>query len=182
MVGVLALVLAVPLAIIANILTLLVRKWWSTTSDKRLRRRIAKLEGKVLIAESTWKFTPAEWLIRRAVYRLSKVVVVGFHAIFSLLAIVVVIYHSQIKAVLPVEYHPTATAWGIAFVVLCAYVGNLVLGALARRMRDLEQEMHSEMGLQDLKHEIARLTSLCVKRRPPQTGQEEPPGSFRRVG
>jgi hypothetical protein len=60
-IGVAALILAVPLAIIANLLTPRVRDWYSTTSQRRLRNRIAALGKRLEDSECGWTFTPAEW-------------------------------------------------------------------------------------------------------------------------
>lgn len=40
-----AIVLAIPLSIIANLFTPRLRDWWATTSQRRLERRIAELES-----------------------------------------------------------------------------------------------------------------------------------------
>jgi hypothetical protein len=42
-VGILAFILAIPMAIIGNLLTPQVGSWWATTTEKRRQRRIAKL-------------------------------------------------------------------------------------------------------------------------------------------
>jgi hypothetical protein len=60
MIGVAALVLAIPLAVIANLITPRVRDWWSTTSRTRLTRRISKIENTLHQSEHEWMFTPAQ--------------------------------------------------------------------------------------------------------------------------
>jgi len=44
LIGVLALLLAIPLSIIANLITPKIKDWWATTSDHRRETRIAKLQ------------------------------------------------------------------------------------------------------------------------------------------
>jgi hypothetical protein len=46
-VGIIALVLAIPLAVIANLLTPTVRQWWATTSTNRRKKRIKELNERL---------------------------------------------------------------------------------------------------------------------------------------
>jgi hypothetical protein len=53
-VGILALILAIPMAVLANMLTPRVQNWWASTSVKRRQKRIARLQGQLnaLLASS----------------------------------------------------------------------------------------------------------------------------------
>ena len=77
-IGVLALLLAIPLTGVANLLMTRVEIWWSTTSESRLRKRIVKVEKKLQEVKREWKFTPAEWRIYS-----TAVLACGFLALFS---------------------------------------------------------------------------------------------------
>jgi hypothetical protein len=68
-VGGLALLLAIPLAVVANMLTPRVQDWYSTTSLKRTHNRLRELRLRLELSEATWKFSPGEWEIYRANFR-----------------------------------------------------------------------------------------------------------------
>jgi hypothetical protein len=60
LIGVLAFIWAVPLAVLANMLTPRATTWWSTTSRERIKRRIAELDPLLQEAEGRWIFTGRE--------------------------------------------------------------------------------------------------------------------------
>jgi hypothetical protein len=70
MIGVLALLLAVPLAVIANLLTPKVQRWYATTSRAAMRARIAEIDEKLKQLEGEWKFTKSEWATYQTVNEL----------------------------------------------------------------------------------------------------------------
>src|ERR1700734_732032 len=85
-VGVLALVLAVPLAVLANLLTPRVRDWYSTTALKRLEKRILELRATLTRSEGTWTFTPGEWEIYETAFRRTQSSTFAFASVFYLVA------------------------------------------------------------------------------------------------
>ena len=72
----LALILAVPLSVLGNVLTPKIRDWWAAnTGQQRLNKRIQALQEKLYVAESDWCFTHAEWEIYEETYWSRQIVV-----------------------------------------------------------------------------------------------------------
>jgi hypothetical protein len=59
-IGLLALFLAIPLSVVANLITPRLRDWYSTRSVIKLTRRILQLEEKLRKARQEWTFNPAD--------------------------------------------------------------------------------------------------------------------------
>ncbi len=64
-----AILLAIPLSVVANLLTPPVQSWYSTTSQKRLKKRIRRLESALQTSERQWTFTLPEWAAYKAGHR-----------------------------------------------------------------------------------------------------------------
>jgi len=75
LVGLLALLLAVPLSIAANLLTPVVRNWYAASSKKRLARRISELEKQLTDLDSR---EPVEEILKALGYALLSMTCVGF--------------------------------------------------------------------------------------------------------
>ena len=158
MIGVLALILAVPLSVAANLLTPWLRDRWSASSQTRTLRRIRDLETKLRAAESEWKFTPPEWSIRQGVRHALSLVMLGFHCIFSTLLIILLLYRKTL-ALLPIT-HPALGFWEVGSLILMGYVANLVYGMLANWSYMQTRQMHSTSGVAELKKELNKLMGL----------------------
>ena len=66
-ISILAMVLAIPLAIVANFMTPYALNWYSTTSQERLTQRIAYLQEQLDKVKNEWMFTPADWEMYRTI-------------------------------------------------------------------------------------------------------------------
>ena len=168
--AIVALVLMYPVAIVANITSPKIHNWYSTTSRRRLSRRIAELELRLQESQREWTFTPAEWQILDTEHRTS--VIVGVGVLMLMICLLSVLNfgmetwrvwsrHSGIS--IPSE------RWLFAIVGLTASSGYLLIlagfmssNALHRERRD----MHTNQGREDLREQIAELKTLDRSRQP----------------
>jgi len=75
--------LAIPLSILANVLTPRFQRWYAETSEKRLHRRIDRLTRD--LTEAAWTYSQAEWNIQQTVNLLVMVMVYGMYVVFAIL-------------------------------------------------------------------------------------------------
>jgi hypothetical protein len=138
-IGVSALILTVPLTIVGNLLTPKLRDWYSTTSEKRLRARIATLTSQLVQSAREWTFTTVEWLQ----YKTNARAIQGFFWLFGgifmwiltcieFLTLELSDYVVRLGKNAPFSTHGLiATAVGISII---PFVGNMIVG-LAPRIR-----------------------------------------------
>jgi hypothetical protein len=177
-IGMLALLLAIPLAVAANLLTPTVRNWYSTTSLKRLNKRIAALDYKIGVAQIQWTFTPAEWECYRANHRTGTSVIVSAIGGFYLLLVVFVVGFGMF-------HYLTGNNSGfrmlnlpakllVGFCILFAGVAVWNLGYLwgsSRVAYDANYHLHTDEGRQDMKWELERLMDMRGKFEYPSSTQ-----------
>jgi hypothetical protein len=80
--GVVALILALPLNILANFISPRLKDWWSTRSRHKLIQRISFLEARLLSGRAQPPMTPAEDEIHGLIYRMSSMIRVSFHLVY----------------------------------------------------------------------------------------------------
>jgi hypothetical protein len=157
-VGVLALMLAIPLAVVANLLTPRVREWYSTTSSKRLKQRIAELEEKLGQSEQEWTFTQGEWAV------FSQGFVAG-SSILTSIALLCTFLGLAIAATIKTLIHVVHGKIDIILLLLLALNGYstsmfFAIRLLTRRSR--AWELHTTMGRDYLSHEVERLRAILT--------------------
>jgi hypothetical protein len=155
-IGVVALLLAVPLSIIANLLTPPIREWYSATNQKRLRKRVGELEEKLRASEAAeWTFTPAEWLTYRTAVGTNLLIILTLHLILGCLVIAVWAYRGWVP-VLPAAYHPPTFR---AATAVAMFGMGFNAGLFQKILKDSQnkRDMHSIVGRNKMKAEIARL-------------------------
>lgn len=170
-IGVLALLLAVPLAVIANLATPQVTAWWSTTSQKRMRRRIANLRELLAESEREWKFSAAEWQTYKttAIFRLAVLGMVQgiFLVVVNVLFVVLLIGTAAWHANTTPMYRMTdlgagvisGMVYGLAMMALATYSSVKILYEAMGR----NYEIHSIPGQEAIKKELAELLDLEEK-------------------
>lgn len=178
LIGVFALLLAVPLAVSANLLTPKVQSWYSTTSLNRLNRRLLKLNERLKKSESSWTFTPAEWkLYREGQLRNQATLLVSFGlynfviltmayvGIVQIRSIELAVGHSLPPAGL---FHVLPRELKIVLVLagLLSSLGPFSIGFFLRRgISELRAccYLHTDEGRNNLRAEIEKLTTIKSK-------------------
>jgi len=150
-IGLLALALAVPLAVIANLLTPVIRNLYSSTNQNRLRKRLGELTATLQRSESQWTFTAAEWEIYRAYDMIGNFMFVFAHTILTCLFLPAFVFHMLRPQVLP---HIVTSAMGVVAAFL---VGNLYFFFWRRVIVERTREMHSTEAREELRKEIKYL-------------------------
>jgi hypothetical protein len=154
MIGVLALLLAVPLAVIANLLTPRVRDWYSTSSRSRIRKRLTEIESRLHVAESSWTFTPGEFASYRAHYDTIRIISSGVHGGCSAILFGTAAY---------ARFFQKDQVFGIELVAFSTFVSNLIYYIGFLRTYRCNREQHTRIGREELKQELERLQSLAAK-------------------
>jgi hypothetical protein len=171
-IGIAAFFFAIPLAIIANILTPMATNRWNNSTRARRVRALVALEEKINYAETTWIFTPKEWeltrihlesLIEQSFLSMVTSYMVGLLSLtalqvaedyifrqrplvpshFSPWIIPVFPSHPALSVVLP-WLIATLTFIFVSFICLLQYL------KLRKSYRELK-ELHTERGIADLK-------------------------------
>ena len=169
-VGVLALLLAVPLAVLANILTPRLQSWYSTTSLNRLNKRIARLTTKLRESEESWTFTPAEWKDYSKHHNHRVVVYYALLCLFYLLFGVFVTgvsVYTQHYAQFRLGRLPWNDLKVIALMLVSGLAGVILL--MVKVQYDILEHikvkrMHTLQGRLRLRREIDRLRALKYQR------------------
>jgi predicted PurR-regulated permease PerM len=161
-----ALVLALPLGIVGNILTPKLRDWYSTTSQKRLRARIATLSAQLAKSEQQWTFTEAEW----AQFKTNAIAIV----IFCLLAICVFCVTVVITALIstlgdrlfalldknrPPRIHGFLSVFALTIFSFIGYSLSVAFVFYLKNASSTHLLMHTTEGREKLKKQIAQLTA-----------------------
>jgi nitrate reductase gamma subunit len=148
-------VLAVPLAVIANLLTPRVRGWYGTTSYERTKKRLALLEKKLEKAKQEWLFTPAEWTTYHMVVLASMFVLLGFLIVFSTALLMELAAKKELLRLMSLSLY-------VQFLASAA-LGYLTVAGffiLSGRRASKTRQMHSEKGREEMEEEIIRLKAL----------------------
>jgi len=168
-IGILALMLAVPLAVLANLLTPTIRDWYSTTSLNRLRRRITELDYKLGASLLQWTFTAAEWETYGQGHRRAQSTSVGLSGLFSLISTAFAIA-DEINRAHGSPFKLRLSPWpSKAFIEYFLFVS--VLAAVFHAYTYLAESrtylrnyyMHTDQGRQEIKADIERLKDLRGK-------------------
>ena len=144
-------VLAIPLAIVANFMTPYALNWYSTTSQERLTHRIAQLQEQLDRVKNEWTFTPADWETYRTIV-ISELVALFFGS-FVFAAIFGVI-----------SRRPVLSVWLFRFQLAVCVGGCMTFTLLAIRAMnhsDALRTMHSEQARHELQHELRILKSFA---------------------
>jgi hypothetical protein len=165
-VGVLAFILAIPLAVIANLLTPKVRDWYSTTSLKRINRRLIELAVRLKTSEGLWTFTPAEWEIYRAGFRrtqASAIAMVGiFYAVIGVMLMGLFFYKAS-GGTIRVRTLPWSDRVPLELVLLIATLAiaeNAVDLVVVTRRYQKHFYMHTATGRDSLRVAIEALKAV----------------------
>jgi len=170
-IGTSALILAVPLSIVGNLLTPKLRDWYSATSEKKLQARIAALMRQLRQSEQEWTFTTVEWIQYRTNARAIQTFFWLFGCIFMSVILTIEIltleltdYITKLGKNAPFSNHGLiATAVVIS---IGPFVGNLLVGAFLNPQKANYQEnrlMHSNEGREELRRQIAHLSTKLAK-------------------
>ena len=166
-VGVLALFLAVPLAVIANLLTPKFQAWYSTTSLNRVNKRIIKLDSMLRLSEASWTFTPGEWELYQGGYRRLQSILFGIMGLFYIIAfffeLTEDIRHFLGGAIVKVRFLPvhdriilTGLVVGAAMLLSFSAISLMLAGRKSSR----DCYLHTDIGRRALRMEIERLTDI----------------------
>jgi len=153
-IGVVALGLAIPLAIIANLLTPKVNNWWSTRSQVRLNIRIQEQESEIRANESTWLFTDAERSIYRQIRAAQRTVALFVHVLLGALIILLPIFRRDIQD--HVSNLTSTIVPGITIILLIGMFGNW-LNAFSFRDSLRTWRANTQMGRNEVKQELENL-------------------------
>ena len=160
---VLAVVLAVPLSVVANLVTPKIRDWYSSTSEKRLRRRITELELKLRSYEIEWVFSPADWDLFSLIYRSAWSIVLCF-AFFGLLIFTRFSFTILPRYATLLSRASAQIALVLQYAILFLPVGViLTLTAIYDRAR----QVHTVEGRNELLEQINKLKSVSAREEPP---------------
>jgi hypothetical protein len=165
-VAVLAVLLAVPLTIVGNLLTPAFQSWYSTTNQKRLRRRLDALQ--LLLSEPSWTFTPAEWESYRANCRLLFAIAAGVAGVnYLLLGFMEVVRLLYEKSVGVVQHQPVSKlapsvipALILIFLSGFGFTAMVILLGLQMVEFRMNRDLHTEEGREAMRKEIVRLAGL----------------------
>ncbi|HEX6822686.1 MAG TPA: hypothetical protein VF123_11560 [Candidatus Sulfotelmatobacter sp.] len=170
MLAIAALILAIPLSIAGNLLTPIVRDWYSTSSFRRLNRRIEQLTITLKQSQASWVFTPAEWemyvlgFIRNQVICYALVAVM--YLVLGISSVAVGIYQ-QTHLGFRLRTLPSSDRQ----VLLMATIGSLVVVLTIVVTAQLEwlrfnknRRMHTTEGWHRIKQEIDRLCLIRYQR------------------
>jgi hypothetical protein len=167
LVGVLALILAVPLAVLANLLTPRVQAWYSTTSLNRVNKRLMQLTIRLRLSEESWTFTPAEWELYSEGTRRIRTTLIGIIGLFYFIAFgldaVDDIRRFLGGPIVKLRFLPLHDSIAVHGLLLCAMMCSvlstiLFTGANARWRHNFS--LHTDVGRQALRAEIERLTNI----------------------
>jgi hypothetical protein len=169
-----AIILAIPLSVVANLLTPRLQSWYSTTSQKRAKKRLGVLEAKLQASEQEWSFTPSEWVMYKTSFFQSQSAFYGVTALFlfaltaaglgveltdvqlSFLRMLNVPLHKVEGLDLrPLSELPFQGAIVFSFL---AYCGVTVIAFWSQRTFFKNRELHSEEGREQIRKEIRKLT------------------------
>jgi hypothetical protein len=150
-----AIVLAIPLTILGNVLTPRVVEWYAKTTQGRLRKRIAKLEARLHASEAEWTFTKLEWEMYRTNNWLTRGTMGGFICLFATLAIFTLFSYRQLAQILG-SSHARLFAVMVAFSYFLSY---LIPWRMTRDRRSM-RELHTDEGRQSLRKDIEGLRAL----------------------
>lgn len=151
-VGIVALFLAVPLTILGNILTPHVREWYSTTSSKRLQRRIAQIEATLSLAKTAWTFTQPEWAIRDTLDELRRSLHFFANTLCTLLMLAIIFWWHALESTLGVP-HPGVALSLVFGLVLLIFAASRFVNHLEQRNYDRARDLHSNVGRRELNDE-----------------------------
>ncbi|PYV64335.1 MAG: hypothetical protein DMG97_35175 [Acidobacteria bacterium] len=142
-IGLLAFLLAVPLAVVANLLTPSVRDWYSTTSQKRLRRRLAQLQERARKMQTEWLFTPAEWATYGATSQGNTLIGFGMNSMYSFILVPLIVFRHDLQQ-LHMLHSPRIIFWGFIAMVAVSYVFNLRTFRQELRSYAAHREIHTQ--------------------------------------
>jgi hypothetical protein len=92
-----AVLLSIPLSVLANILTPKIRDWWTAhTGQPRLNKRIQALQHGLHVAEEEWCFTHAEWEIYEESIWCKNILLLGGALLLGLVTIGVFLQFSAL--------------------------------------------------------------------------------------
>lgn len=165
LIGVIALILAVPLAVIANLITPRCREWYSSRSRSRRMERIVVLKSFIYDAEHTWLFAPEEWEIFRANHLAHRNLLVLI--MFILGAI------SAVPGALALSWAKLITKFGpnvgrfiavncalLAFTLFVPYFTTALIFLYHAYRYQKTRQLHSAEGREEIKNELAKLRAM----------------------
>jgi hypothetical protein len=171
-----AIVLAIPMSIVANLLTPPIRYWYSSSSQKRIKKRLSKLKDTLQASEQDWSFTPSEW----ATYKANAFLGVGI--VFGIDAMLITPLGGFLFWLTLAEHSSSPPPHHLGKALLPAIIA-LLMGTLAHTFMSIifawaqlqyikNCLMHSEEGRKALRIEIKKL--IAKLKRAPVVGASEP--------
>jgi hypothetical protein len=151
--GVGALVLAIPLAVLANLVTPKAQTYLARTSIQRLRKRLAALETMKAQADASWQLSSQQDLLFMHLRLLQQILFMLIALICIVVFVALRTFHAQIAAAFHNDWLPTILT--VAVVVLYGGVGGMsyLFGRDARR----DSMIHTNSGQMTLLEQIQDL-------------------------
>jgi hypothetical protein len=167
-----ALILAVPLSVVGNLLTPILRNWWAQRSVASLQKRIAELEG---LVSDMGKNTPLSEVEEAILLTLRNGVAIA--SVVVLVAVTEVYIHVANSA--PHTWLSDVTWSGLYVVVIVIAVGaaQFIIGpsldVLRRRSSTRKKEMQRD--IEELKAKLARKNPHATSTAAEGTGENARP-------
>jgi hypothetical protein len=155
---IIGIILAIPLSVVANLITPYVREWWSTTSQERLNHRIDRLRILLKEFEQSWTFTEQEWVIVRNLAVYTQVVLTFLELVFLCFACTVMFVQEPLVRLFG-HFRPTF----ISIMFMTGYLATGLFSLLIARKRNEMRRMHTEPGRRDLREELNKLEAALLK-------------------
>jgi len=162
--GVGALLLAIPLAVLANLVTPRVQNYLARTSIRRLRKRLAALEAMKAEADVSWQLSLQQHI-------LFEILVLIQQSLFMLTALICIIFlvllrtfHAQIAAAFHGDWLPTILTVAAALLYGATAAMAYRLGRAATRHSTIHSNKGQMMLLEQIQDLKARLPAQDVVR------------------
>jgi hypothetical protein len=158
-----AIILAVPLSVVANLLTPRLQSWYSTTSSKRLKKRMLFLESELRASEQKWTFTASEWVAYKAGFA-------RFTSQFAVMAILcnllmggiligLTLYERSFGERLHLGKQLLVPAISLGSAVICLVMMIFITVHEGREFAK-NRSMHSAEGREAIRKEISKLMTI----------------------
>jgi hypothetical protein len=158
-IGLLALILAIPLSVAANLVTPKIQNWLSSRSLQKLQARILDLEVDLKVAEEETLFSEAEWTIYEFVYRGRMVQGIAFHAILGIAWALLIGYYHQLRD----QPALSGAVWMLPTLSFLALLANGILTEFARWQYRLVKRRRTAKGRAELRKALDELMAKAGK-------------------
>jgi hypothetical protein len=151
-VGLISFILAIPLAVGANLLTPRVQLWWNATTERRRLDRLEVIRKQLKRSENQALFNEVHWAIIREIRGLYAGLVLGIHGLLALCLLVIIYSYSA-------PFRELGTRRGSVIIAMTTDFGVfLFFIRMARRTREYWRE-HTIEGRASLLEEATKLAN-----------------------